>query len=325
MRDLVIIGGGAASQAAAVYAISKQIDFVLISDNLGGRVEPTRPIDRDYLVGNILVHFDTPDAEEQDQQLIGSSAVHMFEQRLRGHQDRLLNDRVIAVGRDGRDFLVETVANGTLTAAAVIVATGARPRRQESLNGSAHLIGDLGHGCTQQVTGLVGKTVAIVGETEQAIYSAAEFANHASQVYLVLPSAAAAARPDVALLASRPNIAVLAGYSVAEVFGERSARMLVLQRGDEVFSLDVSMAFADLGVEPTSALVSHLASTSHDGFIKTDNKQATSVPGLYAAGDVTRVEGEQVLAAIGDGARAARSAHFYLLTRPASRSVGVGR
>jgi thioredoxin reductase len=325
MRDLVIIGGGAASQAAAVYALDKQIDFVLISDSLGGRVEPTRPQDRDYLVGNILVHFDGPDAEDEDQQLIGSAAVHLFERQLRSQRGRLVCDRVTALGREGRDFLVQTASSGPILAATVIVATGATPQRLDALNGSGYLIADLGHGCTQHGAGLLGQTVAVVGETEQAIYSAAEFAVHARQVYLVLPTVAAAARDDVAVLAARPNITVLAGYEVVEVFGDQRARLLVLQRGDEVLSLDVSAAYMDLGVSPASSLVADLAETVAGGFVRTDSRQATSVPGLFAAGDVSRPEGEQVLTAIGDGARAARSAHFYLLTRAVPSAVAVAR
>lgn len=325
MRDLVIIGGGAASQAAAMYALGKQIDFVLIGEQLGGRVEPARPADRDYLVGSILVHFDRPDEEEEEQVLIGSSAVHGFERQLRAHPERFLQDRVTDLRRQGGDFVVETAASGPVVAGAVIVATGARPRRFERLNGSARLIPDLGHGCTRHMADLLGKTVAVVGETEQALYSAAEFANHARQVYLVLPSSKGAPAADLALLGRRSNITVLAGYQVVEVFGESTARMLVLQAGDEVFSLDVDMAFADLGAEPASDLVSHLVDIRNGGFIRIDERYATTAPGLFAAGDVTRAEGEQVLSAIGDGARAARSAHFYILTRSSSRAVGSGR
>jgi thioredoxin reductase len=99
----------------------------------------------------------------------------------------------------------------------------------------------------------------------------------------------------------------------------------VLAAGAERLTLEVDAAFADLGFEPASALVRHLVKTGPDGFIQVNRGFATSVPGLFAAGDVTCPEGEHVLAAIGDGARAARSAHFYLLTRPMARAIGQGR
>ncbi|NWF81646.1 MAG: NAD(P)/FAD-dependent oxidoreductase [Chloroflexi bacterium] len=316
MHDLVIIGGGAAGQAAAMYARGKELDFLLIADRLGGRVERPAPADRDYLVGNILVHYDGPDADDEENLLIGSSVVHRFARQLRDQRDYILQDRARAVRRDGDGFVVDTERSGPVAACAVIVATGATPRRHPHLNGNAALLTELGHGTTQHRSTLTGKHVAIVGETAQALHSAAEFAASALQVYLLLPGAGAADRSEVALLRQRPNIAVLPGYQVVDVVTERARRVLVIRRGDEVSRLVVDAAFADLGYEPASGLLHGLGVTGAGGFVRVDRDHATSVPGLFAAGDVTMPAGEQVLTAIGDGARAARSAHFYLLTRP---------
>jgi len=324
MHDLVIIGGGAASQAAAMYAIGKQIDFLLICDRFGGRVEPATPVDRDYLVGGILVHFDYPDAEDEERQLIGSSAVHLFERQLCRQPERVLHDQAMAVKRVGQQFLIETRRSGSIMAGAVIVATGAAPRPLEGVMGG-HLVAELGYSNTNHVATLADKVVALVGDSEQVLYSAAEFAGVARQVYLVLPTAESAEQAEVALLQRQPNVEVLPGYRPLEVRGTTVARELVLDGNDEQLSIEVDGAFADPGFDPSSALVRHLVKTGPDGFIHVDRGFATSVPGLYAAGDVTRPEGEQVLAAIGDGARAARSAHFYLLTRPIARAVGEGR
>lgn len=324
MRDLVIIGGGAASQAAAMYALGKQIDFVLICDRLGGRAEPAAPADRDYLVGSILVHFDYPDPEDEERQLIGSSAVRLFERQLAHQPGRTLCDRVTAVRREGQHFVVETGRGEAIAAGAVIIATGAAPRGLEGVPGG-HLVAWLGHSTTHNAAALAGKAVAVVGDSEQAIYSAAELAREARQVYLALPTPEKAESVEVALLGRRPNLDVLPGYRLAEARGEASVTAVVLAAGDERLTVEVDAAYADLGFEPASALVRHLVKTGPGGFIQVDRGFATSVPGLFAAGDVTRAEGEHVLAAIGDGARAARSAHFYLLTRPAARAVGQGR
>ncbi|MCS6880327.1 MAG: NAD(P)/FAD-dependent oxidoreductase [Oscillochloridaceae bacterium] len=315
MRDLVIIGGGAAGQAAAMYALGKDLDFLLICDHLGGRIERPAAVEKDYLVGSILVHYDGPDPEDEERALIGSSAVHLFEDLLRSHREFMLEDRVRIVRREGDAFLVETERSGPIPTATVIVATGVTPRRDMRLNGSAGLLADLGHSTTQHASALAGKRVVVVGDTLQALYSVAEFAATALQVYLVLPTEAAADRAEVRLLQQRPNIAVLPGYQVIDVTAEGNMRVLVVRRGDEVSRLVADVAFADLGYEPASALVRDLGVVGPGGFIQVDRDGATAVPGLFAAGDVTRPEGEQVLTAIGDGARAARCAHFYLLTR----------
>lgn len=324
MRDLVIIGGGAASQAAAMYALGKQMNFLLICDRFGGRVEHAAPADRDYLVGSIVVHFDYPDAEEEEQRLIGSSAVHLFEQQLGRQPAHVLHDRATTVQRVGHQFVIETQSSGRIMASAVIVATGAVPRRLDQVPGGS-LVDTLGYGQTNHVDGLAGKAVAVLGDSEQAVYSAAEFSSVAGQVYLVLPSEAAIERPDVTLLRRQLNVEVLPGYRLLSAELVASTRRLLLEGQDEQVILDVDVALADLGYEPASALVRHMVKTGPEGFIQVDRGFATSVPGLFAAGDVTCPEGEQVLAAIGDGARAARSAHFYLLTRPTARAVGAGR
>lgn len=324
MRDLVIIGGGAASQAAAMYALGKQIDFQLICDRFGGRVEPAAPADRDYLVGSILVHFDYPDAEEEEQQLIGSSAVRLFERQLARHPGRVLHDRVKAVRREGQQFVVETEGGSKMLAGAVIVATGAAPRCLDGVPGG-HLVSWLGHSTTHHTAALADKILAVIGDSEQAIYTAAELSGGARQVYLVLPRAEQAERPEVALLQRQPNVEVLPGYRLLEARGAATVSQLVLEGEGRLLVLAVDGALADLGHEPASALVRSLVKTGPEGFIQVDRGFATSVPGLFAAGDVTGPEGEHVLAAIGDGARAARSAHFYLLTRTTARAVGLGR
>ncbi|MFV9506022.1 MAG: NAD(P)/FAD-dependent oxidoreductase [Oscillochloridaceae bacterium umkhey_bin13] len=322
MYDLVIIGGGAASQAAAMYAHGKQIDFLLISDRIGGRVEPIAAADFDYSLGNILIHFDYPDAEEEERQLIGSSAVRLFERQLSRQVGRVLSDQVMRVEKLGQHFLVQTLQAGPIAAATVIVATGAAPRRLTGVPG-AELVQGLGHGRTSRAADVADKSVAVIGDSEQALYSAADLASRARQVALVLPNAPSSDSVPLSLVQRRPNIELFPGFQVHEVRPLDEGCELLLVCGEQRLNLIVDAAFADLGCEPASSLVGHMARTSADGFIQVDRGFATSVSGLFAAGDVTHPEGEQVLAAIGDGARAARSAHFYLLTRPRSRMVGA--
>lgn len=322
MYDLVIIGGGAASQAAAMYALGKQINFLLICEHFGGRaIEPAADIDRDYQISNILIHFDRPDAEHEERQLIGGSAVNLFARQLGWQPERLRKGQVVSVDRVGSQYLIETTDGEQISAGAVILATGATPRRLEGVAG-ADLLQPLGHRARQQTAALVGREVAVIGASEQAVYYAAELAETARRVYLVLPAEAAAERPDVALLARRRNVELLPGFQPVAIRSDAEHQSLLVGREQELIELAVAATFADLGAEPASALVRHLARTGADGFVQVDRSFATSAPGLFAAGDVTCPGDEQVLATMGDGARAARSAHFYLLTRPTARAVG---
>jgi thioredoxin reductase len=323
MYDLIIIGGGAASQSAAIYAQGKQLNFLLISEHLGGKVEAMPAEGRDYQIGNLLIHYDKPDEEESDDHLIGSSVVHQFERQLKHLHDRLLEDRVSSLRQDGTTFAVETSSSGVKQARAVIVATGARPRRLDLPGVADHLVANIGYNTTHHGDTLRGREVAVIGATDEALLSAAEFAQSAAKVYLVVPQQDATDRPELTALASFRNIELLAGYRVADVKGEPLGRRLVLERDGARRSLNVDEIFVDLGYEPATALVRELVEHTTEGYIRVDRRNATSLPGLFAAGDVTRSEGEQVLTAIGDGARAARSAHFYVLTSLASNTANA--
>ncbi|NTW96990.1 MAG: NAD(P)/FAD-dependent oxidoreductase [Oscillochloris sp.] len=321
MYDLIIIGGGAASQSAAMYAQGKQLNFLIICERLGGKVEPVAAEGRDYQFGKILVHYDRPDDEEADEQLLGSSVVHQFERQLRHLPDRILEDQVSSLSLDGANFAIETSNSGVKHARSVIIATGARPRRLDLAGVAEHLITHLGHKTTHHGDELRGREIAVIGETDQALLSAAEFAQSAAKVYLVVPQQDGAERPELASLSSLQNVELIQGYRVAEVKSEPLGRRLVLERDGTRRSLNVDGIFVGLGYEPEIGLVQDLVERTSEGYIRVTRRNATSVPGLFAAGDVITAEGEQVLTAIGDGARAARSAHFYVLTTLASRAV----
>jgi len=323
MYDLIIIGGGAASQSAAIYAQGKQLNFLLVCEHLGGKIEPAVAEGRDYQLGQMLIHFDKPDDEEADAHLIGSSVVHQFERQLKHLPERVFEDKVSSLRLEGSTFVVEMSGGEVKQARSVIVATGAQPRRLELPGVADHLIANLGYNTTHHGDTLRGREIAVIGATDEALLSVAEFAQSAAKVYLIVPQLDAAERPEIAVLAGIQNVEVLKGYRVADVKGEPLTRRLTLERDGMTRALSVDSIFIDLGYEPVTALVEGLVVQTAEGYIRVDGHNATSVPGLYAAGDVTRAEGEQVLTAIGDGARAARSAHFYILTSVASRTVNA--
>lgn len=324
MYDLVIIGGGAASQSAAMYAMGKQLNFLLIYERFGGRVDQVEPEDRDYLVGNIVVHFDFPDVEDEERRLIGSSAVHLFERQIKSRDGRHLNDRVLRVTQVEDGFEIETEQSSILHAAAVIVATGASPRLLELPGAPAGLATCLGHSLTHHKEALRGRNVVVIGATDQALLSAAEFARTAAKVYLLLTSPAAFDRPEIEVLGRTPRLEVLPHSRIVEVRSDALTHRLVVEQEGQRRQIAVDALFYDLGYQPAIESVEALVELTADGFIKVDQHNATRTAGLFAAGDVVRAEGEQVLSAIGDGARAARSVHFYLLTRALTSEAGAG-
>jgi thioredoxin reductase len=299
MYDVIIVGGGPAAAAAAVYALGKQLDFLVIYAELGkaGRVQ--------HLAG-----------QHEAEPLPGAEAVRLFEREVSANTGRTMHDRVTEIAKTSGVFRVDTQFHGILESAAVIVATGATPIALK-VPGANELLGyGLGYSIATHATLAQGKRVAVVGTTVRALRGVAELARVADAIYLVATDASELRTPLATAARRYENVEILEGYAVAELVGTRNVERLVLARDGATRQLAVDAVFVDLGLVPNSAMVRRIAQIDAEGFIWVDERNATTVPGLFAAGDVTTAFGEQILIAIGDGARAALSAYDYLLTRP---------
>jgi len=305
MYELIIVGGGPAGLSAAIYALGKQLNFLLIYEDLGGKAGR-----RQYLAGQVATEY-----------LAGEEAVRQFERTLSSQTDRTLNDRVISVDQQDGGFLITTEHHGVYESVTVIVATGASSR-QLLVPGATALLGQgLGYSITTHAPLLAGKTAAVIGGSSRALRGVVELAHTAARVYLIIPDWNTMGAPMVQAVQHLPNIEVLPGYQVREVVGPTHVSEVVVTYEGQEQRLRVDAAFVDLGLIPNSAIVQPLAQMDDDGFIVVDQRNATTVPGLFAAGDVTTALAEQVLIAIGDGARAAVSAYdYHLLRSPAQLS-----
>jgi thioredoxin reductase (NADPH) len=296
MRDLIIIGGGAAGLSAATYALGKQLDFLLIYETLG-KAGTTQHL------ANL--------AEEEE--LAGAEAVRLFERHITSKADHTLRDQVTEVAKVSGVFHVTTRHHGVQQSRTVIVATGATPNALEVPGAWALLNQGLGYSITTHAQLLQGRNVAVIGTTVRALRGIHELARTAAQIYLVAPDRIGLETPLACALQRLPNVTMLDGYEVIEVGGATNVEQVIVTREGQTRHLWVEAAFVDLGLTPNSGAVRRIVQTDLDGFIWVDNRNATTCPGLFAAGDVTTAFGEQLLIAIGDGARAALSAYNELL------------
>jgi thioredoxin reductase len=319
MYDVIIVGGGAAALSAASYALSKKLNMLMIYDKLGGKAGQNFTVhtEQDYLVGHILVHLALAEqAPVGEAQFAGKETVQLFERQIKARSGIVMNDRVTTIKRSGDMFLVETGNNGIHQSAAVIVATGVKPRSLDVPGAREYLGMGLGYSPTTVAPQLAGKKAAVLGTSLRGLRGAGELARSAEKVYLVAVDQTNLITPLVNLLRQQPNVEVLEGYTVKEVRGDDTINDVVLERHGQERVLDVDAAFVDLGLTPNSDMVRNLVQLNQDGFIWVDDRNATTEPGMFAAGDVTTSFGEQVLIAIGDGARAALGAYDYILSRP---------
>ncbi|MEN9934610.1 MAG: hypothetical protein RLZZ387_1189 [Chloroflexota bacterium] len=323
MHDLIVIGGGASGLAAAAYALDKHLDVLVVYESLGGKYSQQFSVraEENILVGHILVHLELPG--ERAAPRLGQGTIYQLQQQVTSGAATALRGRVTAVRRVGAALEVHTDQYGVQRARAVIVASGVSPRPLAVVGAQQYVNHGLGYSATTHARLLEGKTAAVVGSTTRALRGAAELAQGAAQVFLVEPGALPEGEPLAARLRALPNVEVLEGYAVTGITGADAVESVIVQQGDRVRRLSVDAVFVDLGLTPNSAAVRGLAAVDEEGFIRVDARNATSAPGVFAAGDVTTTYGEHALIAMGEGIRAAMSAHDYLLALPVVREHGA--
>ncbi|MCZ7569427.1 MAG: FAD-dependent oxidoreductase [Ardenticatenaceae bacterium] len=300
MRDLIIIGGGPAGLAAAAYALHLRLDTLVVAPELGGKV------------ASAFALRGLPDVET----VHGGDLVRSFAARIdespEVHEPRLV--RAVEPVEGG--FSVRLVDDDRHTARAIILATGARPRRlyvpgEEAFWGRGVSFSAISHAPL-----FAGRRVAVVGSGESAQVAALELARMAEWVYLITRRAEEVREPYGALLAARPNITLFRGWEVGQIEGDEFVTgIALLGRDGATRTLAVEGVFVELGLIPESDFVANLVARDEQGRIKVDHRARTSRPGVFAAGDVTDVYAEQVPIAIGEGAKAALSAWEYLVTQ----------
>ena len=197
---------------------------------------------------------------------------------------------------------------------AVVIATGATPQRV-NVPGEKRLIGrGLSYSAVSHAQLFIEKEAALFGGGGPALRAAAELANVARHVHLLLPDRGEVESPLGRKLRALPNVTVYEDAELREIRGEQFVESIVLRSQGVTKEIHVDGMFIELGFTPNSQPVADLGVSDSQGRIMVDCNCATSCPGVFAAGDVTNIFVEQVLICIGEGAKAALNAYEYLLT-----------
>ena len=297
MYDLIIIGGGPAGLTAAVYAIRKRLNVLLVSRDLGGKTN--------YRLALPWI---------EDYQVIrGLELVNKFRQELEYLDFARLMDTVESVTKEGDHFVV-TSKGATLEAKAVILATGVRQVRLEAPGEKEYIMKGLCYSALSYAPLFIDKTAIVIGNEDLALRSAGELATVAKEVVMVCEGDKPLDTPLGKKLTAAKNVTVLKKSHVVEVKGDDYARTLVIEdENGATKEYKADGMFVEKGLNANASMLNGVAATDPQGRIIVDGACRTSIPGLFAAGDVTNSYAEQVLVAVGEGAKAALSAYEYLL------------
>jgi len=212
LHDLIIIGAGPAGMTAAVYAARKKLDTLLLTKQFGGQPLETQAIE------NYMGY----------QYITGPELMKKFEEHMKQYEitDRITE--VIAVNRDGGNFMVET-KEGNYAARCVIVATGKRARKL-NVPGERELTGKGVSYCTTCDGPLfAGQDVAVIGGGNSALQSAAEMSQIAQKVYLVSRGELTADPIIIEKIKAIDNLEILTGYETKEIKGNKFVEKIILQ------------------------------------------------------------------------------------------------
>lgn len=306
--EVLVVGGGPAGAAAAIYAARKGIRTGVAAERFGGQVLDTMAIE----------NFISVSYTE------GPKLAASLEQHVHEYDVDVMNlqraEQLIPAQEEGGLIEVRLASGASLKAKTVILSTGARwrnmnvPGEQEYRNKGVtycpHCDGPL----------FKGKRVAVIGGGNSGVEAAIDLAGIVDHVTLF--EFDSKLRADEVLqrkLRSLPNVKVIVSAQTTEVIGDGS-KVTGLNYTDRTNGqsqhVELEGVFVQIGLLPNTEWLKGTVKLSPRGEIEVDAHGRTSVPGVFAAGDVTTTPFKQIVIAMGDGAKASLSAFDYLIRLP---------
>jgi NADH-dependent peroxiredoxin subunit F len=298
MYELIIIGAGPAGITAFLYATSQRIKTLVISKDIGGKAVHS------YEIENYIGY----------QIISGIELMGKFEQQLKYLNLEQLDDEVIKLTSISGHFGVYTADGENFQAKAVIIASGMSHRFLD-VPGEARLRRRGVSDCATCDGALFpDMDVAIIGGGNSGLQAASILVKVARRVYLISRGAWEGDQIYKDKLNSAKNLIALVGYDAQEIKGERMVEGIVLKSRStgDIRQLLVGGVFIEIGFVPNIDFTADLVKLNSKGEIVVDSRCATSIPGVFAAGDVTNSVEKQIIVAAGEGAKAALSANRYL-------------
>lgn len=312
MYDLVIIGAGPAGLTASIYASCFHLKHIVIGTSIGGQLLLAPDI-LNYpgfanISGKELTEKMKDQAEKRGGEVVTGSATKVTKIKME------IN------GKEEDGFEVETMDGKKFQSRAIILATGTE-RRKLNIPGEVEYTGNgVSYCATCEKLDYEGKTCAVVGGANSAVQAAVELAQAASKVYIIYRGSQLRGDPIwLEQVGNNPKIEVIYNTVVSEVTGDgklmKGIKIKQATGSGETRELAADKIFIEIGGVPGTALIIPLGGEMDTGgYIKVNERLATSVPGVFAAGDLVSYELsiEQISSAVGLGARAAASAFAYI-------------
>lgn len=298
--DVIIIGGGPAGLTAAVYAARKGLTTLLLTDQLGGQPMLT------WGVENYMGY----------QFISGAELMEKFEEQARHFRiDIETGQKVSKVELGIGAKTAHTVAGGQFKGRALVIASGKRSRLLGVPGEKEFASCGVSYCATCDGPVFAGQPVMVAGGGNSAVQAALGLAGTSPEVHLVSLTALTGDDVLIEKVNARDNIIQHINFHPVEIKGRGCVESVMIEPagGGGREEVPVKGVFIEIGLVPNTGFVGEALELNEKGEILVDPDCRTGVPGVFAAGDVTQVRDKQIVVAAGEGAKAALSAHEYLL------------
>ncbi len=304
LYDTIIIGGGPAGAAAAVYAARKRLRTLLITPEFGGQSVVSAGIQN--WIGEISI--------------TGPELGEKLRKHVEAQDDVEIKtpEKVLAVNEGhGCIFEVKTDKGGTYQTKTVIVASGGHRQRLQ-VPGEDRLKGrGVAYCSTCDAPFFQGQEVAVVGSGNSALETVIDLSRYAKKIHLLIRGDQLKGDPAIQdKVSDVSQLQIVRHAEIQEILGEENVSGVRYKdaKTGKLQELAVKGIFVAIGSVPNSSFIQGLVDTNQDGEILVDHKTAqTSEKGIFAAGDVTNDPFKQNNISAGDGVRAGLSAYHYIL------------
>lgn len=294
--DLIIIGAGPAGITASVYAARKQLDFLVISLDIGGQAAWSGDIE------NYTGY----------QFITGPELAQKFQEHMLKYGTLLKeNEEVLELAKLGSVIQLKT-NKADYQARSIIIASGKKSKELAVPGEREFKNRGLTYCATCDGPLFAGRDVAVIGGGNSALDAVLQLVKIAKHIYVV--NNALRLSGDAIMLGKveqAANVTILNNFSVSAVLGDKFVNAIRIKNTGQEKELAVQGVFVEIGLIPNSAFAQGVEKNLENE-ISVGARNQTNVPGIFAAGDVTDVLEKQIIIAAGEGAKAALSVFHYL-------------
>lgn len=299
MYELIVIGAGPAGITAAIYAVRKRISTLVITEDIGGQAA---------LSGDVENYTGY-------QFISGPELALKFEEHLRRFDIVLKENEEVRQLNKLDDAVQVRTDKGVYEGKSVIIASGKRSRELGVPGEKEFKNKGLTYCATCDAPIFAGKDVAVIGGGNSALDAAIQLIKIARRIYIINAAGQLTGDPvmrDIVL--QSPKASVFNSSHVTAILGEKMVNAIKIKKDNVEETLSVQGVFVEIGLIPNSEFARDVERNRYDE-IKVNPYNETSIPGIFAAGDVTDVPEKQIVIAAGEGSKAALSVFKYLIHR----------